>query len=268
MDNPIASRILIGLKDSSGIIGIILSKLPRKTRNRLNFLIGKLRWLILRVLLGFVVISVLLVLMFRWIPPPASCLMVQRTLQDLWSGEGLNEIHYHWVPFEDMAPHLALAVVAAEDQKFPDHWGFDFGSITQALEEYRQGGRMRGASTISQQVVKNLFLWPGRSFLRKGLEAWLTMLVEALWPKQRILELYLNIAELGDHVFGVEAASQRFFNKPASRLSREEAALLAAVLPNPLRYQVEAPSAHVRQRQRWILGQMNQLGGHRYLENL
>lgn len=245
-----------------------MSRPSRKTGKRFSSLLGKLRQLFLRALLAFGVISVLLVLMFRWVPPPASSLMVQHTLQDLWSGEGLKEIHYRWVPFEDMSPHLALAVVAAEDQKFPDHWGFDLGSIAQALEEYLQGGRMRGASTISQQVVKNLFLWPGRSFVRKGLEAWFTMLVEALWPKRRILELYLNIVELGDHVFGVEAASRRFFNKPASRLSREEAALLAAVLPNPLRYRVEAPSAHVRQRQRWILGQMNQLGGQRYLENL
>lgn len=245
-----------------------MSRTPRKKGNRLSSLIGTIRRLILRSLLAFVVISVLLVLIFRWVPPPASSLMVQRTLQDLWSGEGLNEVHYRWMPFEDISPYLPLAVVAAEDQKFPHHWGFDFGSLAQAMEEYLQGGRLRGASTISQQTVKNLFLWPGRSLLRKGLEAWFTVLVEALWPKQRILELYLNIVELGDHVFGVEAASRRFFNKPAGRLNREEAALLAAVLPNPLRYQVEAPSAQVRQRQRWILGQMNQLGGHRYLENL
>lgn len=208
------------------------------------------------------------VLMFRWIPPPLSSFMVQQTFQDLWSGKGLNEIHYVWVPFEDISPNMAIAVVAAEDQKFPQHWGFDFGSMVQAVEDYLEGGRMRGASTISQQVAKNLFLWPGRSYLRKILEAWFTVLIEALWSKQRILEVYLNIVELGDHVFGVQAAGQRFFNKPASRLSREEAALLAAVLPNPLRYRVVAPSGYVRQRQRWILTQMSRLGGNRYLENL
>lgn len=245
-----------------------MRKPRRSVRKQFSPLIGILRRLILRVLLVFVMASVLLVLMFRWVPPPLSSLIVQQTLQDLWLGRGLNKIHYVWAPFEDISPYVALAVVAAEDQKFLEHWGFDFDSIVQSVEDYLEGGRMRGASTISQQVTKNLFLWPGRSYLRKGLEAWFTVLIEALWPKQRILEVYLNIVELGDRVFGVEAASQRFFNKPASRLNRQEAALLAAVLPNPLRYRVAAPSGYVRQRQGWILTQMNQLGGHRYLENL
>lgn len=177
-------------------------------------------------------------------------------------------IHYTWVAYEAMAPDLALAVVAAEDQKFPHHHGFDMVAIRSALQESAQGRPLRGASTISQQVSKNLFLWPGRNFFRKGLEAWFTLLIELVWPKQRILEVYLNIVELGQLTFGVEAASQRFFGKPASQLNRQEAALLAAVLPNPLLYPVNAPSQYVRKRQAWILEQMRRLGGLTYLEKL
>jgi monofunctional biosynthetic peptidoglycan transglycosylase len=163
---------------------------------------------------------------------------------------------------------MALAVVAGEDQRFPAHWGFDFRAIQQVLEDKAQGKALRGASTISQQVAKNLFLWHGRSLLRKALEAWFTVLLELLWPKQRILEVYLNIIELGEQTFGVEAASRRFFNKSAQQLRPEEAALLAAVLPNPLYYRVNAPSAYVRERQSWILRQMRQLGGIDYLDEL
>ena len=170
-----------------------------------------------------------------------------------------------WVPGTEISPHVALAVVAAEDQRFPDHWGLDPEAIGDALEEGRQGGRKRGASTITQQVAKNLFLWPGHSYVRKALEAGLALSLEALWSKERILEVYLNIAEFGDGVFGVEAASRRFFGKPASGLTREESALLAAVLPSPRRFRVDRPSAYVRTRQAWILKQMDQLGGPAFL---
>jgi monofunctional biosynthetic peptidoglycan transglycosylase len=163
---------------------------------------------------------------------------------------------------------MALAVVAAEDQRFPDHWGLDFSAIQKALSHNeRNENRIRGASTISQQTVKNLLLWDGKSWVRKGLEAGLTLVMEVVWTKRRILTVYLNIAEFGDGVFGVEEAAQRYFHKPASRLSMSEAALLAAVLPNPIQFQAAAPSGYVRNRQAWILRQMRQLGGEGFLQS-
>jgi monofunctional biosynthetic peptidoglycan transglycosylase len=172
------------------------------------------------------------------------------------------------VPLEAISPHQALAVIAAEDQRFPEHSGFDFPAIERAWQDYRQGKSLRGASTISQQVVKNLYLWPGRSLLRKGLEVWFTLLVELSWSKRRILEVYLNIAQFGRDVYGAEAASRYFFQRPASALSREQAALLAAVLPGPVQYRVEAPSDYVRRKRSWILQQMRQLGGLKFLDKL
>jgi monofunctional biosynthetic peptidoglycan transglycosylase len=211
--------------------------------------------------------SVLVVLALRWIPPPTSSFMVQSGMRALAAEEDWA-VRYQWTPIDHISPHAALAVIAAEDQRFPDHAGFDFVAL-QAVWRERQAGRpLRGASTISQQVAKNLFLWSGRSLFRKGLEAWFTVWLEWLWPKQRILEVYLNIAEFGEHTFGVEAASQRFFHKPAARLTPSEAARLAAVLPNPVAYRVDRPSARVLNRQRWIERQMRQLGGVAYLNNL
>ena len=161
-----------------------------------------------------------------------------------------------------------VAVIASEDQQFPFHTGFDFNSIREAVRASERGKRLRGASTISQQVAKNLFLWPGHSFIRKGLEAYFTVLIETLWPKERILEMYLNIAQFGDGIYGVQAAAQRFWHKPASRLSSAEAASLAAVLPNPLRLHAERPSRYVIERRDWILAQMRDLGGAAYLRAL
>ncbi len=221
-------------------------------------------WTAVRV---FAVGSVALVLVLRWVPPPASSFIAQGWLNALWAGERAA-FRYDWTPMATISPHAALAVIAAEDQRFPDHFGFDFVEIQDALEDQDEGKPLRGASTLSQQVAKNLFLWPGRSFVRKGLEVWFTVLLELLWPKQRILEVYLNIAEFGQYTFGVEAASQRFFHKPAARLAAAEAARLAAVLPNPLRYRVDRPSAYVLKRQRWIERQMLQLGGVTYLHQL
>jgi len=212
--------------------------------------------------------SVLAVLPFRWLPVPITSFMVQDLIGALFSGEKGYRYAHDWVRWEEISPNAALAVIAAEDQKFPDHWGFDFESIDKAVSDAKSGRRLRGASTISQQVAKNLFLWPGQSWVRKGFEAWFTLLIEALWPKQRILEVYLNSAEFGRGVWGVEAASRHFFGKPARQLSRQEAALLAAVLPNPKRFRVDAPSGYVRQRQAWILGQMAALGGSAYLDAL
>jgi len=167
-----------------------------------------------------------------------------------WQG---HERGYHtdfrWVSLEQISAHAAIAVIASEDQQFPFHTGFDFNSIREAVRASERGKRLRGASTISQQVAKNLFLWPGHSFIRKGLEAYFTVLIETLWPKERILEVYLNIAQFGDGIYGVQAAAQRFWHKPASRLSSAEAASLAAVLPNPLRLHAERPSRYVIERQ-------------------
>ena len=168
---------------------------------------------------------------------------------------------------DEISPWMGLAVIAAEDQKFPDHWGFDVPAIEKALaHNERNENRIRGASTLSQQTAKNLFLWDGRSWLRKGLEVGLTVGIETVWSKKRILTVYLNIAEFGDGIFGVEAAAQRYFHKPASRLTPAEAALLAAVLPNPIRFRADAPSGYVHSRQAWILRQMRQLGGEGFMQ--
>jgi monofunctional biosynthetic peptidoglycan transglycosylase len=211
---------------------------------------------------------VLLVLAFRWLPVPFTSFMLQdRVAAVIGDAKGYRFTH-DWVAWQEISPHAAVAVIAAEDQKFAWHPGFDLESIDKALRDAKRGRRLRGASTISQQVAKNLFLWPGQSWFRKGLELWFTMLIEAFWPKQRILEVYLNSAEFGRGTWGVEAASQRFFRKPAKRLNRQEAALLAAVLPNPKRFRVDAPSGYVRRRQAWIQRQMWAIGGQGYLDTL
>lgn len=204
----------------------------------------------------------LLLVLLSVAPIPTTAFMVQASIS---RGQVVD---YEWIPASRISPHLLLAVVAAEDQRFADHSGFDFEAIEQAAEHNRQGGRLRGASTISQQVAKNLFLWPGRSYVRKGLEAALTVLVELVWTKARILEVYVNIAEMGDGVFGAGAASRRFFHTSAADLTPSEAALLAAVLPSPATYDAARPSAYVLKRQRWILGQMQALGGPGWLERL
>ena len=204
--------------------------------------------------------------LFSVVPVPFSAVMVERQLGAWLQGHFSYVAHSDWVSMDDISPLMGLAVIAAEDQKFPEHWGFDVSAIEKALEHNeRNEKRIRGASTLSQQTAKNLFLWDGRSWVRKGLEAGLTLGMETVWSKKRILTVYLNIAEFGDGVFGVEAAAQRYFRKPASRLSLSEAALLAAVLPNPLRFKANAPSGYVRSRQAWIMRQMRQLGGESFM---
>ncbi|HEF0063906.1 TPA: monofunctional biosynthetic peptidoglycan transglycosylase [Citrobacter pasteurii] len=204
--------------------------------------------------------------LFSVMPVPFSAVMIERQLGAWLSGDFGYVAHSDWVSMDEISPWMGLAVIAAEDQKFPDHWGFDVSAIEKALaHNERNESRIRGASTLSQQTAKNLFLWDGRSWVRKGLEAGLTLGMETVWSKKRILTVYLNIAEFGDGVFGVEAAAQRYFDKPASRLSLSEAALLAAVLPNPLRFKANAPSGYVRSRQAWIMRQMRQLGGESFM---
>ncbi|HZO22008.1 MAG TPA: monofunctional biosynthetic peptidoglycan transglycosylase [Steroidobacteraceae bacterium] len=224
-----------------------------------------LKWAIF-LLIAFLLCSTLLVLMFRWLNPPTSAFMVEARVQAMREGDRHYRTDYEWASLEHISPNAALAVVASEDQQFPFHAGFDLHSIREAVRASDRGHRLRGASTISQQVAKNLFLWNGHSFVRKGFEACLTVLIEAIWPKERILEIYLNIAEFGRGIYGVEAAAQRFYHKPAATLTASEAASLAAVLPNPLRMHPDRPSAYVLSRREWIMSQMRDLGGPAYLQ--
>jgi len=186
--------------------------------------------------------------------------MLYRHIEDTADRQPFQHIDYHWVSSDDISPYAPIAVIAGEDQQFFHHYGFDMKSIQASIDVYNNGGRLRGASTISQQVAKNLFLTPSKSFIRKGLEVWFTALLELLWDKERILEVYLNIAEFGDHLFGIEAASRHYFGIPAKRLSRSQSALLAATLPNPIRLKATQPSNYLIRRQQWILGQMRNLG--------
>ena len=214
----------------------------------------KQRWIVALagLLTGFLALGVALTLPLRWVDPPTTAFMLQ-------DDSGRDPLLHEWRNWEQLGSAVALAVVAAEDQRFTSHFGLDLDSIRDSIETAQDGGRMRGASTISQQVAKNLYLWPGRNLARKGLEAYFTLLLEAGLSKQRILEIYLNIAEFGPGIYGVAAASRHYFGKPPSRLYDAEAALLAAVLPSPRRLRVDTPSDYVRERQSWILGQMQRL---------
>lgn len=208
------------------------------------------------------------IVLLRWIDPPTTAFMLRDRIEATVEDPPGYVFEAQWRDWDEISIDAALAVVAAEDQRFPFHHGFDFRQIDKALSDRRRGKGSRGASTISQQVAKNLFLWPGQSWPRKGLEALLTVAIEATWPKRRILEVYLNIAEFGLGTFGVEAASQRFYRKSAAQLSRAEAALLAAVLPAPKQFRVDAASPYLRERQAWIQRQMAALGGPAYLAGL
>jgi len=211
----------------------------------------------LRAAVGSIALTVVLVLPLRWLPPLTSSFMLQNWVGQ-WSLSA--EVRYDWVPRDKISRRAALAVMAAEDQKFFSHAGFDIESIRKVWRRNSRGRHVRGASTLSQQVAKNLWLWPDRSWFRKGLEAWFTLWVEWLWPKERILEVYLNIAQFGPNVFGVEAAGRLYFRKPSAGLSESEAALLAAVLPNPRVYSVRNPSRYTTRRQAWIQWQARRLG--------
>ncbi|HEY9130771.1 MAG TPA: monofunctional biosynthetic peptidoglycan transglycosylase [Dyella sp.] len=216
-------------------------------------------------LVAWLALSWLVVLVLRFVPPWTSAVMMERRVSALIHGERDFRLHHHWVPWENVSPFVPLAMVAGEDQKFPFHHGFDVDAIQDAIDDADEGKRLRGASTISQQTAKNLFLWNGRSFVRKGLEAYFTVLIELTWSKRRILEVYMNIAELGDGIYGVGAAAESYFGMPPGRLSPAQAARLAAVLPSPRRLHADRPSAYVLRRASWIQQQMNQLGGPGYL---
>lgn len=220
---------------------------------------------ILRKKLGFFIFvsalaSIGLCILLRWLPPPTTAFMLYCHYEDLVEKASFKTIRYHWVSAKNISPNAMAAVMASEDQRFPEHSGFDLDSIESSIDVYMEGGKLRGASTISQQVAKNLFLTPSKSFFRKGIEAWFTFLIETLWSKERIMEVYLNIAEFGDHLYGIEAASQHYFGIPAKAINRPQAALLAATLPNPIMLRAAHPSAYLLRRQRWILRQMRNLG--------
>ena len=223
--------------------------------------------LLVRGVLAVVILTVGPVLLLRWVPPPTSAFMLEKRLAGVISGQGAR-IRYRWVPWAAISSSMRIAVVAAEDQKFPHHWGFDVGAIEEAVEKNEARRRPRGASTITQQVAKNLFLWSGPSYLRKGMEAYFTVLLELFWPKRRILEMYLNVAEFGEGTYGVGVAAEAFFHTSSAHLTPHEAALLAAVLPNPRRLRAANPSPYVLERAGWIESQMQQLGGPTYLRSL
>jgi len=230
------------------------------------------RWFAIGTVAVFLATALPVVAM-RWLDPCYSAFMLDAALDASRRGQTNYHTDYRWADLEQISPHAAVAVIAAEDQFFPFHAGFDFRSIREAIrsnekQAERKRPRVRGASTISQQLAKNLFLWPGRSYVRKGLEAWFTLLIELTWPKERILEVYLNVAQFGDGIYGVEAAARRFYRIPATRLGRYEAATMAAVLPNPITLKVNAPSEYVTRRRDYILDQMRRLGGPNYLEEL
>jgi monofunctional biosynthetic peptidoglycan transglycosylase len=228
----------------------------------------RLRALLLWSIVAFVGGSVVAVVTLRYVPPVTSAFILGSYVGAWSDGQWSYRADYRWTPWAQISRHAKLAVIASEDQKFAVHPGFDFEAIDKALKNNAKGRRVRGASTISQQVAKNLFLWKGQTWVRKGLEVWFTLLIESVWPKQRILEVYLNVAEFGPGIYGVGAAAPRFFRKPPARLTRSEAALLAAVLPNPRKFRVERPSAYVLRRQAWIVGQMNALGGAEYIRGV
>lgn len=219
---------------------------------------------LLKIVGYFVLISVVSTLIFRFIPIPVTPLMLQRLVEQGTNGKELR-LYKDWVSLDEISPKLQQAVMASEDQKFDEHFGFDVEAIQKATKyNERHTKRKRGASTISQQTAKNVFLLPTRSWIRKGFEVYFTFLIEALWPKKRIMEVYLNVIEMGDGVYGAEAAAQTYFHKPASKLSASQAALIAAIIPSPLRYKLSHPTPFIYKRQLWILHQMNNMEAKTY----
>ena len=228
------------------------------------------RWLrrLLALPLLLVLLSLLQVATLRFIDPPFSAFMAARQFQAWGEGDWDFRVAYDWRDRDQVSSHLAVAVIASEDQRFADHHGFDLEAIEKARRDNARGEKVRGASTISQQTAKNLFLWSGRSWIRKGIEAWYTLLIEALWPKQRIVEVYVNIAEFGDGVYGAQAAARTFFGRDAARLTPAQSARLAAVLPSPRRFSAANPGPYVQRWTRAIERQMRQIGGAGYLDQL
>lgn len=213
--------------------------------------------LLLKIVLSFLAISIVWVLVYKFIPVPFTITMIANSIENLGTE---NPVIWEkdWKSLDNISPQYIKAVIASEDQKFFIHYGFDMQAIEKAIESNSKNSRkIRGGSTISQQTAKNVFLWQGRSYVRKGLEAYFTLLIELLWSKERIMEVYLNIAEMGNGIYGVEAASQKYFKQSAKDVSKSEAALIAAILPSPKKYSAKNPSSYIRKRQQWITRQMN-----------
>ncbi|MFN0035881.1 MAG: monofunctional biosynthetic peptidoglycan transglycosylase [Saprospiraceae bacterium] len=219
------------------------------------------RRLIFKLALWFFGTTIGFTILFAFLPIPVTPLMIQRCWQQAWDDKREVRLRHDWVSFREISPHLQLAVVCAEDQDFLEHEGFDFEAIEKAYKHNKKSKRKRGASTISQQTAKNVFLWPSRSWIRKGFEVYFTFLIETIWSKERIMTAYLNSIEFGDGIYGAEAAARHFFGKSAKAINRQESALLASVLTNPLELKVENPSWKVRQKQQWVLSQMRMWGG-------
>lgn len=212
--------------------------------------------LLKKIFIVLFIAQLLYIILLRWVNPPVTITMISSWFS-LWGTD--KSLQKDWVDMEEISQHARLAVIASEDQLFPDHNGFDFKSIEKAMKHNRKSKNMRGASTISQQVAKNVFLWQHGGWFRKGLEVYFTFMIEKIWGKRRILEMYLNVAEMGEGIFGIEAAAQNYYHKPAARLNREEAAMIAACLPNPIKYTVVPPARITAWRQRRILLQMRNI---------
>lgn len=230
-------------------------------------LLERVYWFCIKAFLWLFFGSIGYVIVLKYVPVWITPLVVSRWIDTMGTDES-SRVYKKWRSYDELSKEAALAVVASEDQAFPTHWGFDFDEIQDAIKENQYRKRPRGASTISQQVAKNVFLWNGRSYIRKGLEVYFTALIELIWGKKRILEVYLNVAETGPMTFGIEAASLRYYKHSASSLSRSEAARMAAVLPNPRLLSISNPSSYVQRRTRQISRQMRALGGQRYIRNL
>ena len=225
-----------------------------------------IRWL-RNIIAAFVLLSILMVLCLRWVNPPTSSFMMQRRIKAWWHGQAYQQ-HYQWVDWDQMDWQIKVAAITSEDQRFAENWGFDFGQIHKAIEESKNLKDMRGASTITQQTAKNLFLWPAHSLFRKGIEAYFTILLELFWSKKRILEVYLNIAQFGDNIYGVQAASRYYFHTTAARLNKSQSALMVTALPDPYDYDLAHPSPYMIRRRNWVLRYMNKLGNQAYLRRI
>lgn len=247
-----------------------MAKISQKKKARSTQSRGFMRLikrLIGRILMGFFILSIGSVILYKFVPVPITWTMIDQKTEAIANGKP-SEIHYTWISFDDISKEAPLAVVAAEDQKFPTHFGFDFTAMRQAFVSNAKGKKIRGASTISQQVAKNVFLWQGRSYIRKGLEVYFTLLIELIWGKERILEVYLNVAETGQMTFGFEEGAQRYFKKSATNLTRLEAAKIAAILPSPRKWSVTNPGPYTAKRFGKITKNMRALGGTSYVTNL
>jgi monofunctional biosynthetic peptidoglycan transglycosylase len=234
------------------------------------YLLGKIFKILLKAVAFIIVLTIVSTILYRWLPVPITPLMIIRCAEQKSDGKDMV-LKHDWVSMEEISPKLQLAVVCSEDQNYLKHYGFDWSAIEKAMKSNESGKKLRGGSTISQQTAKNVFLWPGRSYVRKGLEAYFTLLIETFWSKERIMEVYLNSIEMGNGIYGAEAAAQYWFKKPAKSLTKDECAAIASILPNPKKYSANPPSIYIAKRKAWIKQQMsfwgNQLDYDKYKDD-